>query len=109
MVDACDWMLDRLADRFSVVELSAAMHVSVRTLQTSFQTELGCSPMAELQRMRLQRLRQLLLDPQPNHQNVAALMEKAGLLVCGVTAADYRRWCGELPRQTRQQNRRSRS
>jgi len=34
-------LLDRLADRFSVVELSAAMHVSVRTLQTSFQTELG--------------------------------------------------------------------
>lgn len=65
--------------------------------------------MEELKRMRLQRLRQLLLDPQPNHQSVAALMEKAGLLVCGVTAADYRRWCGELPRQTRQQNRRSRS
>ena len=60
--EACDWMDDRLAERFSVVELSAAMNVSVRTIQTSFQAELGCSPMAELKRMRLHQLRQLLLQ-----------------------------------------------
>jgi AraC-like DNA-binding protein len=101
VADACDWMLDRLADRFSVVELSAAMHVSVRTLQTSFQTELGCSPMAELKRMRLHQLRKFLLNPEFRHQSVAALMNQAGLLACGVTAADYLRWCGELPRRTR--------
>ena len=101
--EACDWMDDRLAERFSVVELSAAMNVSVRTIQTSFQAELGCSPMAELKRMRLHQLRQLLLDPEQNRHSVAELMRMAGLLACGVTAADYREWCGEIPRRTRQQ------
>jgi AraC-like DNA-binding protein len=104
--DACDWMLHRLADRFSVVELSAAMHVSVRTLQTSFQAELGCSPMAELKRMRLHQLRRFLLNPGLRHQSVAELMNQAGLLACGVTAADYQRWCGELPRRTRRRTER---
>jgi len=103
--EACAWMGDRLAERFSVVELSAALNVSVRTMQTSFQAELGCSPMAELKRMRLHQLRSLLLDPELNHLSVAQLMAEAGLLACGVTAADYRRWGGSLPHRTRQQNR----
>jgi AraC-like DNA-binding protein len=103
--EACAWMGDRLAERFSVVELSAALNVSVRTMQTSFQAELGCSPMAELKRMRLHQLRSLLLDPELNHLSVAQLMAEAGLLACGVTAADYRRWGGEPPHRTRQQNR----
>lgn len=107
--DACAWMEDRLADRFSVVELSAALNVSVRTVQTSFLAELGCSPLAELKRMRLRQLRLLLLDPELNHHSVAELMKQAGLLACGVTAADYRGWCGEPPHRTRQQNRGSRS
>ena len=101
VAEACDWMKERLAERFSVVELSAAMNVSVRTLQSSFQTELGCPPMAELKRMRLHQLRQFLLDPALNKNSVAELMGRAGLLACGVTAADYQRWWGELPRHTR--------
>jgi AraC-like DNA-binding protein len=104
VADACDWMLARLAERFSVVDLSAAMNVSVRTVQTSFQAELGCSPMAELKRLRLHKLRNLLLDPALNHYGVAELMSRAGLLACGMTAADYRRWCGESPRRTRRHN-----
>lgn len=103
--DACAWMQERLAERFSVVELSAAMNVSVRTVQTSFQTELGCSPMAEIKRMRLHNLRRLLLDPELKHRSVSQLMTSTGLLAYGVTAADYQRWCGELPRRTRRQNR----
>jgi len=31
-------------------------------------------------------------------------MSRAGLLACGMTAADYRRWCGESPRRTRRHN-----
>jgi AraC family ethanolamine operon transcriptional activator len=102
VAEACHWMDAHLAERFSVVELSQALHVSVRSLQYSFQAELGCTPMVEAKRLRLLRLRQLLLDPEWSQRSVAALMERAGLLACGVTAADYQRWCGELPRRTRQ-------
>jgi transcriptional regulator GlxA family with amidase domain len=94
-------MVPRLSGRFSLLELSAALQVSPRQLQYSFQEELGRSPMAEAKRLRLQRLRRLLLDPEHSAASVAELMAAAGLIASGVTSADYRRWCGESPRRTR--------
>ena len=102
VADACQWMDLHLADRFSVLELSCAVHVSVRSLQYSFQEELGCTPMAYAKRLRLRRLRRSLQDPSLAVRSIAELMEACGLLACGVTAADYRQWCGEPPRRTRQ-------
>lgn len=95
------WMAERLAQRFSVAEMSAALFLSTRQLQYSFQEELGRSPMAEAKRLRMQRLRALLLDPSHDHQSVASLIAASGLIASGVTSADYRQWCGESPRTTR--------
>lgn len=100
--EACDWMTAHLTERFSVVALSQALHVSVRSLQYSFQAELGCTPMAQAKRLRLRRLRGLLQDRDLRTRSIAQLMDASGLLGCGVTAADYRHWCGESPRRTRQ-------
>jgi AraC family ethanolamine operon transcriptional activator len=91
-----------LSERFSVRDLSQAIGVSVRTLQYAFQQEPGQTPMGEAKRLRLRQLRRQLQDPSLQGQSIAALMEASGLLACGATAADYRRWCGETPRQTRQ-------
>jgi len=101
VAEACRWMEEHLAERFSIGELSQAMGLSIRTLQYCFQQELGCTPMAEAKRLRLRRLRQLLQNPHLAHRSIAELMAEAGLLACGVTSADYRRWCGESPRRTR--------
>lgn len=100
---AREWMATRLQERFTVEELSQAVAVSIRQLQYDFLQELGCSPMAEAKRLRLRRLRQLLHDPEQDQRSVAELMAAAGLVASGVTAADYRRWCGENPSQTRLQ------
>ncbi|WP_398330149.1 helix-turn-helix domain-containing protein [Vulcanococcus sp.] len=102
VAEACHWMQAHLTERFSVVELSQAMGVSIRTLQYAFQEELGHTPMAEAKRLRLRQLRHLLQQPNLLEQSIAKLMEASGLLACGGTAAEYRRWCGESPRQTRQ-------
>lgn len=98
---AREWMLARLEKRFSVVELSQALGVSPRQLQYDFLHELGHAPMAEAKRLRLRRLRALLSDPAQEERSVAELMAAAGLIASGVTSADYRRWCGEHPKQTR--------
>lgn len=98
---ARQWMQARLEQRFGVEELSAALAVSTRQLQYSFLQELGRSPMAEAKRLRLQRLRLLLQDPQQDRRSIAELMEASGLIASGVTSADYRHWCGESPRSTR--------
>lgn len=95
------WMAARLEQRFGVVELSAALQLSPRQLQYSFAEELGRSPLAEAKRLRLQRLRQLLLDRDQDQRSIAELMAASGLIASGVTSADYRAWCGESPRRTR--------
>ena len=100
--EACQWMEQHLGERFSIRQLGAALAVSVRSLQYSFQEELGCTPMAQAKRQRLRRLRLLLQDPDLALCSIAELMGAAGLLACGATAADYRQWCGESPRRTRQ-------
>ena len=101
VAEACRWIDQHLAERFSVDHLSSAVGVSARTLQYSFLQELGHSPMAEAKRVRLRQLRRLLQDPDQKHRSISELMEASGLLACGITAADYRRWCGESPRRTR--------
>lgn len=98
---AREWMEARLEQRFGVEELSSALQVSTRQLQYSFVLELGRSPMAEAKRLRLQRLRGQLLDPEQDRRSIAQLMEACGLIASGVTSADYRHWCGESPRRTR--------
>ncbi len=102
VLEACQWMEEQLVQRFSVADLARALGVSVRTLQYSFQQELGCTPVAQARRLRLRRLRRLLQDPEHRQHSIADLMARAGLLACGATAADYRHWCGESPRRTRQ-------
>lgn len=99
---AREWMADRLHERFTVVELGRALAVSTRQLQVSFGQELGRTPMAEARRQRLQRLRGLLSDPGQDQRSIAELMAACGLISSGVTSANYRRWCGESPRRTRQ-------
>ena len=98
---ARQWMGVHLQERFSVGELSLALGVSTRQLQYSFLEERGHSPMAEAKRLRLQRLRALLSDPSQDQRRVSELMVAAGLIGSGATSADYRKWCGETPNQTR--------
>lgn len=99
---AREWMAARLHERFTVVELGRALAVSPRQLQVSFRQELGRTPMADARRLRLQRLRGLLSDPSQDQRSISELMAACGLISCGVTSANYRNWCGESPRRTRQ-------
>ena len=101
---ARQWMGVHLGEAIDIRRIATAIGVSTRTLQYAFLDDRGHSPMAELKRLRLRRLRQLLLDPEQRQHSTAALMVRAGLLACGAAAADYRRYCGESPRETRQQS-----
>lgn len=102
-IDAAQqWMQQHLGEAFEVVQVANAVGVSVRTLQYACLQELGQTPMALAKRLRLRSLRRALLNPELALCSIAELMEGQGLLACGSTAADYRRYCGESPRETRQ-------
>jgi transcriptional regulator GlxA family with amidase domain len=95
-------MVQNLARSFDVSQVANAINVSVRTLQYACLEETGQSPMAMAKRLRLRQLRTLLQDSDHRERSISDLMESTGLLACGTTAADYRSYCGETPRQTRQ-------
>lgn len=99
---AQEWMQQHLDEPFEIADVAAGVGVSVRTLQYACQQELGQTPMALAKRLRLRSLRQALQDRDLATLSIAELMERQGLLACGTTAADYRRYCGESPRETRQ-------
>lgn len=103
VAEARDWMGQHLQEPCAIMEVAKAVDVSPRTLQYAFLQELGRTPMAELKRLRLRQLRQLLQDSDLRSLSIAELMARSGLLASGSTAADYRRYCGESPRETRQQ------
>jgi transcriptional regulator GlxA family with amidase domain len=105
--EAREWMRLHLHESIGIQQVAAAVAVSPRTLQYAFLTELGRTPMAELKRLRLRALRQLLQGPGQRHTSIADLMVRSGLLACGSTAAEYRRYCGESPHETREQMRNS--
>jgi len=102
VAQARQWMAARVAQRFTVEALSRELGLSTRQLQLSFVQELGRTPMAEAKRLRLHRLRALLRDREQDHRSIAELMTASGLIASGVTSVDYRNWCGESPRRTRQ-------
>lgn len=59
---AMEFMIDRIAEPLSVVDVAIACGTSVRSLQAAFRTELGTTPVQWLRSQRLERAHALLLS-----------------------------------------------
>ncbi|MEU4425549.1 AraC family transcriptional regulator [Actinoplanes sp. NPDC024001] len=85
---------------FTVAELARAAGVSVRTLQTAFRSHLGCSPMAYLRQVRLDRAHQELRASDPRHTTVTQIAYRWGFVHLSRFADAYRARYGTTPRET---------
>lgn len=83
----------------SLGDLAMAAGVSARALQYSFRKNRGYSPMRFLRTVRLERIRDELLNSDSG-TSVSAVATHWGFLHFGRFAADYRRRFGELPSLT---------
>jgi AraC-like DNA-binding protein len=77
--------------------IAARSHISVRTLQQSFQRHLGTSPMALLREVRLRRAHQTLLESDPSSVTVASVAYGWGFTNLGRFAAAHAARYGETP------------
>jgi AraC-like DNA-binding protein len=84
------WTLSALAD---------AAGVSARTLQLACQRHLGCSPMALVREVRLERVHADLLSAGPG-ASVTTIAMTWGFYQLGRFAQDYRKRFGEVPSAT---------
>ncbi|ABM13177.1 transcriptional regulator, AraC family [Mycolicibacterium vanbaalenii PYR-1] len=98
---AMDFIDDHLAERITMDSLAAAVHMSVRSIQQGFRSELGMSPMAFVRERRLERVHEELADAIPSDGvTVTAVAERWGFHHLGSFAVEYRKRWGEAPSET---------
>jgi AraC-like DNA-binding protein len=85
---------------YGVADLAGITGVSVRSLQEGFRRHLGCTPMAYLQQVRLERARESLRDADPTRVTVASIAHRWGFAHLGRFAAVYRARFGECPSES---------
>jgi AraC-like DNA-binding protein len=86
------------AEPLGTPDVAEAVHLSVRALQAGFREHLGATPMAYLRRVRLERVRESLVDGSAASVTDAAL--RWGVTHLGRLSGDYRAAFGESPSQT---------
>ncbi len=94
---ALAYMESNITGDITLKDLCLEANVSSRTLQLSFQSVMGKTPLQVLQELRLNRLHDLIL----HGMEVGRACEHVGLRHCGRISAKYKSLFGELPRHTR--------
>ncbi|MGE0219585.1 AraC family transcriptional regulator [Mycolicibacterium sp.] len=98
---AMDFIDEHLAERITMESLAQAVHMSVRSVQQGFRSELGMSPMAFVRERRLERVHEELTDALPSDGvTVTAVAERWGFHHLGSFAVEYRKRWGEAPSET---------
>ncbi|GIF03144.1 AraC family transcriptional regulator [Actinoplanes siamensis] len=97
-------VLDAINDEperpFTVAALAGIARMSVRSLQEGFRRHLGCTPMAYLQRTRLDRAHAALRGADPAAVTVASIANRWGFAHLGRFASAYRARFGVSPSET---------
>ena len=95
------WMVEHQDVPVTMTELCELAHVSRRTLQYSFESILGVSPLKFLKAARLNQVRRALSDIS-DERPVSAIAADWGFWHPGQFAKDYKGLFGENPSQTRE-------
>ena len=94
---------EHCAEPLGTPDVAEAVHLSVRALQAGFRAHLGATPMAYLRRVRLERVRESLVDGSADTVTDAAL--RWGVTHLGRLSGDYRAAFGETPSETLRRSR----
>lgn len=95
-----DFMAAHPQADIDITGLCELTHVSRRTLQYSFESVLGLSPLRYLRLTRLNTVRRALLAGLDDGQSIAALAAQHGFWHAGQFAHDYKQLFGENPSDT---------
>ena len=98
---ATAYIKDRYAtDPLTVRELYQAAGVSGRTLEHAFLEHFGVTPKTYIQAYRLNGVRKLLKECDPDSTKIVDVANRWGFWHMGHFANDYRKLFGELPSET---------
>ncbi|MGH3715110.1 MAG: AraC family transcriptional regulator [Micromonosporaceae bacterium] len=97
---AIDVMRARLTDPITVHDIAQSVGLATRSLQEGFQKHLGTTPMAYLNRLRLDKAHADLIQADAAGTTVTAIATKWGFTNSSRFAEAHRRAYGETPAQT---------
>jgi AraC family transcriptional regulator, ethanolamine operon transcriptional activator len=95
-----DLVLAQPEQPISIMDLCAALRVSRRTIQNSFQSVTQMNPLAYLRAVRLAHVRRLLTTTAHEEVSIREAALRWGFSNLGHFASDYKEHFGELPSQT---------
>ncbi|MEB8342616.1 AraC family transcriptional regulator [Streptomyces endophyticus] len=95
-----DVVRDNPAEPWDANRLAAVAHVSLRTLQEAFRSQVRMTPMGYVHEVRLQRVRMLLRTAEPGEITVSEVAYRWGFVHLGRFAQRYRVRFGEPPSRT---------
>ncbi|PWC15874.1 HTH-type transcriptional regulator EutR [Brenneria roseae subsp. americana] len=97
---AREYVLNQTSEPVTVLELCRQLHVSRRTLQNTFHSELGIGPNAWLKIIRLNAVRRELTSPYSQHHTVQDAAMQWGFWHLGQFSSDYQKLFNEKPSLT---------
>ncbi|GAA0217148.1 helix-turn-helix domain-containing protein [Castellaniella daejeonensis] len=97
---ARELVLAQASHRLSIADICRQLHISRRTLQYSFQTAVGLSPLAYLRILKLNQVRRRLRNAQDFSGRVTQAATTWGFEHLGQFSQDYRHLFGECPSAT---------
>lgn len=97
---AREYIHEHAHEKITLEELANYAHCSYRSLQSIFGKVLGMSPMAYLQLVRLEGLREALLNADAEQTAVAEIANQWGFVHMGRLAQIYKKQFGVLPSDT---------
>jgi AraC-like DNA-binding protein len=99
--DAIEYIDAHLAEPLTMKSIADNVHMSVRSVQQGFRTELGVTPIAYVRERRLERVHDELADALPSDGvTVTGTATRWGFTHLGSFAAEYRKRWGETPSET---------
>ena len=96
---ACDYMAERLTEKFSIEDVAAHCHVSSSRLSHLFKEQMGIGPKAWISDQRLQQARKLLIN---SAESISAIGARLGYEDPSHFTKHFRSNMGCSPRQFRQ-------
>jgi len=97
---AVEYIHAHAAEPVTIVDLSEAAGLSVRSVQESFRRVFDVSPLTYLRQVRLDRVREELLEAGPQAGAVGDIARRWGFAHLGRFSASYAERFGEYPKQT---------
>jgi AraC-like DNA-binding protein len=100
VAESLRWLCSQISDAaINMDQLARAIHVTPRTIQTSFQNQFNMAPMRWLKLWRIGQLHRTLINNEASHVSANEIIQASGLGAIKTASRAYRQIYGRTPQE----------